>query len=83
MAYHGRYTTGLRLLYLRDYFLANANKTHCITPKEIHAFLESKDMKIDRKTLYSDIATLIGPDFDLQIRYDFKAGGYFLDNPAL
>lgn len=82
MAYNGRYTTGLRLLYLRDFFLANANKTHCVKPKEIKEFLKTKGYEsIDRKTLYNDIATLLGPDFDLRIRYDFQAGGYFLDNP--
>lgn len=87
MAYNGRYTSGLRLLYLRDFFLANANKTHCVKPKDIHKFLKDKNFKVDedratnRKTLYRDIDTLAGPDFDLHIRYDYKAGGYFLDNP--
>lgn len=81
MAYNGRYTTGLRLLLLRDYFYANANKTHAVAPKEIHKFLQEKELDVERNALYKDLEMLQGPDIGLHLKYDEKARGYFLENP--
>ena len=81
MAYNGRYTSGIRLMLLRDFFYANASRTHAVKPSEIRDFLTEHDCCVDRRTLYHDISTLQGPGFDMALRYNAKAGGYFLDNP--
>lgn len=70
----------IRLMLIRDYLCANATKDHAVSMKELLSYLESMEMPMERKTIYTDLATLTHT-FDLQIEYDNKLNGYILHNP--
>ena len=48
----------LKLLYLAQILWEETDDEHGITMKEIQTLLQEKGIKVDRKTLYNDIALL-------------------------
>lgn len=72
-----------RLILLRDYIHTNASPTHAVKSADMLAYLESKGVGIEIKTLYSDL-NMLGTYFrDVKIHYDGKQKGYLLDEPPL
>lgn len=47
-----------RILVLKEIFEQETDDDHSLTAKRLMEILENKGMKVDRKTLYSDIETL-------------------------
>lgn len=70
---------GVKLLYIRDYLHKYTNKEHPKSAKEISAYLASKGIKADRKTIYNDILRL-QIDFQEPIAYAHKKG-YYIAKP--
>ena len=71
---------GMRLLLIRDYLRANATKTHAVNIKELLAYLDSCEMPMERKTIYTDLNILTAM-FGLHLEYSKKLNGYILNNP--
>ncbi len=80
MANYGKYYIAERLLLLKQYLEANAGKNRTVERKELEAFLEEHDIKVEKKTLYADFAAL-GDICGLQLEYDPHKKGYRLLNP--
>lgn len=72
---------GVKLLYIRDYLHKYTNKEHPKSAKEISAYLASKGIKADRKTIYNDILRL-QTDFQEPIEYNAKKWGYYIAEPT-
>lgn len=49
---------GVKLMMIRDYLYSHTNETHWVTANDIIRYLESKDIEVDRKTIYEDIFRL-------------------------
>ena len=72
---------GVMLLYIRDYLHKHTNKAHPKSAKEISAYLASKGIKADRKTIYNDILRL-QTDFQEPIAYNPVKWGYYISEPT-
>ena len=72
---------GVKLLYIRDYLHKHTNKAHPKSAKEISAYLASKGIKADRKTIYNDILRL-QMDFQEPIAYNPVKWGYYISEPT-
>ena len=72
---------GVKLLYIRDYLHKHTNKAHPKNAKEISAYLASKGIKADRKTIYNDILRL-QVDFQEPIEYNPRKKGYYIAEPT-
>lgn len=82
MANNGRYTTGIRLMLIWEYFNANANRTHGVTLSDLREYLAGYGFdKIDRRTLYNDFV-ILDTTFHMTITYDPKTRSYLLENPT-
>ena len=66
----------LKLLYIRDYLLEYSDEDHPVSVAKLISFLESRNIFVERKTIYDDIAQLqlYGEDIILK---KGKYGGYF------
>ena len=73
-------TISIRLLKLRDYIQANANKKDVVKREEMLTFLKNEGYQIERKALYNDLATLEST-FGIQLEYVASKRGYVLHNP--
>ena len=72
---------GVKLLYIRDYLHKHTNKAHPKSAKEISAYLATKGIKADRKTIYNDILRL-QTDFQEPIAYNPMKWGYYISEPT-
>lgn len=70
---------GVKLLYIRDYLHKYSNKEHPKSAKKISAYLASKGINAERKTIYNDILRL-QMDFQEPIAYAHKKG-YYIAKP--
>lgn len=70
----------IRLLKLRDYIQANANRKNAVSRKDMLTFLKNEGYEIERKALYNDLATLEST-FGIQLEYVASKRGYILHNP--
>ena len=70
----------LVLLYLRDLFLEKTDATHYIRMPEILEYLESKNVFVDRRTVYTDISILNQAGFE--IVGVAEKGGYKYHHPS-
>ena len=77
---------GARLIILRDYLFANADKTHAVSMKEIQreysnkGFTGKNGVPLNKKTIYNDL-TALQTDFGVEVEYSEKRKGYILRNP--
>lgn len=55
----------LKLIYLMDKFLKDTDEEHGITMQDILSYLDSNDIKAERKSIYDDIETLRFYGFDI------------------
>lgn len=70
----------LVLLYLRDLFLEKTDATHYIRMPEILEYLESRNVFVDRRTVYTDISILNQSGFE--IVGVAEKGGYKYHHPS-
>ena len=70
-----------RILELRQYIYANANREHAVKQKDMIAYLNERGFDIkNRKTLYNDL-TALENIFGLHLEYVASKRGYILLNP--
>lgn len=70
----------LTLIYLQQLFLEKTDKTHFVRMPEILSFLESKDIFVDRRTIYTDLKLLNYAGFEV-VGVPEK-GGYKYHHPS-
>ena len=70
----------LTLVYLQELFLQKTDKTHYIRMPEILPYLESKDIFVDRRTIYTDLKLLNYSGFEI-VGVQEK-GGYKYHHPS-
>ena len=73
-------TQGVKLLYIRDYLYAEATKEHPKNARHIKAFLATKNIPADEKTIYNDIKRL-EVDFHVPVEYNKSKWGYYITKP--
>lgn len=66
----------LKLLYIRDYLLENSDEDHPVSVAGLIAYLKSRNIFVERKTIYDDIAQLQLYGDDILMKKG-KYGGYF------
>ena len=71
------YDQKLKILYILDYLQKNSHEDHPVRAGELIDMLQSKEIRCDRKTVYSDIATLQQFGIDI-ISLPGKNGGYYI-----
>ena len=71
------YDQKLKILYIWDYLQKNSHEDHPVRAGELIEMLAKKEIKCDRKTVYSDIATLQEFGIDI-ISLPGKNGGYYI-----
>ena len=60
----------LRLLYLKQFFEEKTDEQHPATRDDIEKYLKTKEIDVERKTLYSDLDVLC--DFGMDVRDEDK-----------
>ncbi len=71
------YDQKLKVLYILDYLQKNSHEDKPVRAGELIEMLSKKEIKCDRKTVYSDIATLQEFGIDI-ISVPGKNGGYYI-----
>ncbi len=71
------YDQKLKILYILDYLQKNSHEEHPVRANELIDMLAKKEIRCDRKTVYSDIATLQQFGIDI-ISVAGKNGGYYV-----
>ena len=71
------YDQKLKILYIWDYLQKNSHEEHPVRAGELIEMLQKQQIKCDRKTIYSDIATLQQFGIDI-ISVPGKNGGYYV-----
>ena len=71
------YDQKLKILYILDYLQKNSHEEHPVRAAELIDMLNKKEISCDRKTVYSDIATLQQFGIDI-ITVPGKNGGYYV-----
>lgn len=71
------YDQKLKILYILDYLQKNSHEEHPVRASELIEMLSKKEISCDRKTIYSDIATLQEFGIDI-ITVPGKNGGYYV-----
>ena len=70
----------LKLLYIRDYLHRHTNKENPKSANDIIAYLDTKNIQAERKTIYPDIDRLKS-EFKEPIEYNKKKHGYYIAQP--
>lgn len=76
-----------RLIALRNYLIANADKTHAVRIEDVQTYYNNikilgKDGEpLNIKTVYSDLHAFRGGGYDIDIDYDERSKGWLLYNP--
>ena len=52
------YDQKLKLLYIQDYLLRYSHENHPVNAGELIQMLQEREIKCERKTIYSDIRSL-------------------------
>lgn len=68
----------IKLLYLYDILLSETDENHCLSANELIERLEEKDIFVERKTIFSDIACLKDFGLDIQVKKSKENSGYYL-----
>ena len=71
------YDQKLKILYILDYLQKNSHENKPVRAGELIEMLSHKEIRCDRKTVYSDIATLQQFGIDI-ISVPGKNGGYYI-----
>ncbi len=68
----------LKLLYLMDYLLQNADAEHPVTVRQIIAHLDSCGVRAERKSIYDDVEALRAYGLDIEQVADGQFYGYYI-----
>lgn len=71
------YDQKLKILYIWDYLQKNSHEDHPVRARELVEMLEKKQIRCERKTVYSDIATLQEFGVDI-LSVPGKNGGFYI-----
>lgn len=63
----------VKIILIRDFLCSHTNEDHYVNSKDIIEYLETKGIKAERKTIFSDIARL-ETDYDMKIEHAGKKG---------
>lgn len=67
----------LKMFYILQYLMEETDENHAVTTREIISYLETRDIKAERKSIYDDINQLIDFGYDIMKVEDYQ-GGYYL-----
>jgi len=68
----------LKLLHIAKYLEENSNEDHIVSTKELIEYLKSVDISAERKSIYSDIDTLVDYGYDIEKSASRKDAGYYI-----
>ncbi|MCQ2080184.1 MAG: WYL domain-containing protein [Lachnospiraceae bacterium] len=68
----------IKLLYLLKVLLENTDENHCMNTQDLIVYLEENDIFVERKTIFSDIATLKEFGIDVCVSKSKENGGYYI-----
>lgn len=71
------YDQKIKILYIWDYLQKNSHEEHPVRASELIEMLDKKEIHCDRKTVYSDIATLQEFGVDI-LTIPGKKGGFYI-----
>ena len=68
----------IKLLYIMEVLLKNTDENHCMSAQDLIDYLAENEIEVERKTIFSDIATL--KEFGLDIGMSKQKGksGYYI-----
>ena len=67
----------VKILYILDYLQKNSHEDRLVTAQELIRMLDQRNIRCDRKTIYSDIAALQDYGADI-VSVPGKNGGYYI-----
>lgn len=70
----------IKLLYLMDVLLKESDEKHCLSTQYLIDYLAQKEIFIERKTIFSDIATLKEYGLDIGVSKIKDNNGYYIIN---
>ena len=68
----------LKIIYIMEYLLKNSDEEHAVTTNQIKAYLQSHDISVERKTIYSDIDALRDSGLDIIQVSEGNNHGYYV-----
>jgi len=68
----------LKILYIMDYLLSDADEDHPVTIRQIISHLESRGVAAERKSIYNDLAALRDYGLDIVQAESGKNTGYYI-----
>lgn len=68
----------IKLLYLLKVLLENTDENHCMNTQDLITYLEENEIFVERKTIFSDIATLKEFGVDILVSKTKENGGYYI-----
>lgn len=70
----------IKLLYLMKVLLENTDENHCLNTQDLIDYLAENDIEVERKTIFSDIATLKEFGIDIELSKAKEKGGYYVSS---
>jgi len=67
-----------KILYIMKYLLNNTDEHHPVTTNELIEHLDDLGISAERKSIYTDIETLIDFGFDIEIAGSGRSTGYYI-----
>lgn len=68
----------IKLLYLMEVLLSKTDENHCLSAQDLIDYLAEKDIIVERKTIFSDIATLKEFGLDIYVSKAKDKSGYYI-----
>lgn len=68
----------IKLLYLMEVLLSKTDVKHHLTTQDLIDYLAEKDIEVERKTIFNDIATLKEFGMDIEVSKTKENGGYYV-----
>lgn len=68
----------IKLLYLLEVLLEKTDENNCLSAQDLIDYLASKDVYVERKTIFSDIATLKDFGIDICVSKSKDRSGYYV-----
>jgi len=68
----------IKLLYLMEVLLSKTDEKVRLTTQDLIDYLASKDIEVERKTIFADIATLKEFGLDIEVSKTKENGGYYV-----
>lgn len=68
----------IKLLYIMEVLLANTDENNCLSAQDLIDYLAEREVFVERKTIFSDIATLKEFGLDIGLKKSKDASGYYI-----